>query len=88
MEDKAQRVRQFHRNTVEALAEVIAAVGLEHPSRLRPWHFYVRPDGTAALPGTKVGHWLERGELLEGARHPHYATNWDLADPNRFSPVA
>ncbi|HEY0912667.1 MAG TPA: FMN-binding glutamate synthase family protein, partial [Bradyrhizobium sp.] len=30
--DKAQRVFNFHRSTLEALAEVIAAAGLDHPS--------------------------------------------------------
>jgi glutamate synthase domain-containing protein 2 len=88
VEDKAQRVYHFHRNTVEALAEVIAAASLDHPSALRPRHFYARPDGTAALPGTELGTWLERGELLDGARDPLYATNWALADPHRFAPAA
>ena len=37
--DKAQRVFNFHRSTIEALAEVIAAAGLDHPSELQPWHF-------------------------------------------------
>jgi glutamate synthase domain-containing protein 2 len=34
--DKAQRVHQFHHNTVHALAEMVAAMGLEHPSQLSP----------------------------------------------------
>ena len=36
--DKAPRVHNFHRNTVEALAEVVAAVGLDRPSELLPRH--------------------------------------------------
>ena len=34
--DKAERVHNYHRNTVHALAEMIAAMGLDHTSELRP----------------------------------------------------
>src|SRR4029079_5721841 len=34
--DKAERVRNFHRNTVHALAEMVAAMGLDHTSQLCP----------------------------------------------------
>ena len=34
--DKAERVHNFHRNTVHALAEMVAAMGLDHPSQLCP----------------------------------------------------
>jgi glutamate synthase domain-containing protein 2 len=30
--DKAERVASFHRNTLHALAELVAAAGLSHPS--------------------------------------------------------
>ncbi len=42
--DKAERVHQFHRNTVGAVAELIAAVGLDHPSELGPDRMYKRVD--------------------------------------------
>ena len=34
--DKATRVHQFHKNTIHALAEMVAAMGLDHPSELNP----------------------------------------------------
>jgi len=34
--DKAQRVYNFHRNTINALAEMLAATGLSHPRELGP----------------------------------------------------
>ena len=37
--DKAQRVANFHRATVAALAELVAAAGLERPSQLQGYHF-------------------------------------------------
>lgn len=34
--DKAERVRNFHRNTLKGLAEMLAAAGLEHPRSSKP----------------------------------------------------
>src|SRR3546814_4619495 len=40
--DKAERVFNYHRNTLLALAEMIAAAGLEHPGQLGPHHLVRR----------------------------------------------
>jgi len=40
--DKAERVFSFHRNTVQALAELVVAAGPEHPGQLDPQHFLRR----------------------------------------------
>ena len=42
---KADRVTSFHRNTVIALSELVAAAGLSHPSELRGHHFLTRVAG-------------------------------------------
>src|SRR3546814_12836664 len=34
--DKAERVASFHQNTLKALAELLGAAGLQHPTELRP----------------------------------------------------
>ena len=36
VEDKTERVRNFHRSMLHALAELTAAAGLDHPSDFRP----------------------------------------------------
>ncbi len=43
--DKSERVHHFHRNTVHAVAEMIAAMGLDHPTELRPEQVYGRGGG-------------------------------------------
>ena len=45
VEDKTERVRNFHRSMLHALAELTAAAGLEHPSDFRPEHFSRRIIG-------------------------------------------
>lgn len=44
VEDKAERVYRFHRRTVEAAYELLAAAGLKDPSELRPGHIRRRSD--------------------------------------------
>ena len=46
--DKATRVANFHNQTVAALAELVGAAGLTHPSQVRPGHLMTRDgDGRA-----------------------------------------
>ncbi|HYI40440.1 MAG TPA: FMN-binding glutamate synthase family protein [Allosphingosinicella sp.] len=85
VEDKAQRVFNFHRNTLRALSEMLAAAGLEHPSQLRPHHM-VRRVGTAEVRLFSQLHvFLEPGELLEGkCAHDFYGHAWALGRPDSF----
>ncbi len=39
---KAQRVANYHRETVKSIAELLAAAGLSQPGDLRRWHIYRR----------------------------------------------
>jgi len=87
VEDKAQRVCHFHKNTLKALAEVIAAAGLEHPCELRPYHFYLRSAPNTAIPGNMALDFLEPGELLEGTENPLFKINWALAQAHSFAPL-
>ena len=65
VEDKAQRVFNFHRNTLRALSEMIAAAGLEHPSQVRPHHLVRRVGHSEVRLFSQLHVFLEPGELLE-----------------------
>lgn len=84
--DKAERVFQFHRHTVTALAEVVAAAGLKHPSELRPWHIQHRLSPVDAKPADHVYHFLKQRELLEGVSDPAWRRYWKMADADSFLP--
>ena len=84
--DKAERVFQFHRHTVTALAEVVAAAGLEHPSELRPWHIQHRLSPIDAKPADHVYHFLKQKELLEGVTDSAWRRYWKMADADSFLP--
>ena len=40
--DKRQRVANFHKHTIESFVELIAAAGLDHPSKVNRSHIYRR----------------------------------------------
>ena len=86
--DKAERVASFHRETIKALAELVAAAGLDHPKDLMPHHFMRRaPDGRI-ITFAEQYHLLHPGELLRGAPGTMFAASWLLARSEAFSPAA
>jgi len=88
-EDKAQRVANFHRNTLEALAELTGAAGLSHPGRLGPQHIVRRISTSEVRLLSTLLPFLKPGDLLENrAEHPVYATFWKMASAESFAPAA
>ncbi len=84
--DKAERVRHFHRNTLAALADLVASAGLLHPQELRPEHIMVRLSPFEAQPLSAIYDFLEPGELLRDAnRLPVFRTFWRRAQAGTFA---
>ncbi|HTJ65214.1 MAG TPA: FMN-binding glutamate synthase family protein [Alphaproteobacteria bacterium] len=86
--DKAQRVYNFHRSTLAALAEVIAAAGLTHPTELSPRHFLKRVSPDVVASYEQIHRFLYPGELLDGTSDERFAQNWKLASADSFAGVA
>ncbi|MBT2187196.1 FMN-binding glutamate synthase family protein [Sphingobium nicotianae] len=83
--DKAERVHNFHRNTMNALAEMIAAAGLCHPSQLGPHHLVRRVSLTEIRLFSQLHMFLEEGELLSGSHdRDFYSAAWKLARADSF----
>ena len=84
--DKAERVHQFHRNTVHALAEIVAAMGLDHPEQLRPEMVIKRISHTEVRPFSEIYHQDPPGSLLDGTALPRWKVMWDRASVDAFRP--
>jgi glutamate synthase domain-containing protein 2 len=85
VEDKAERVYNFHRNTLKALSEMLAAAGLEHPSQLAPQHLVRRVSVTEVKPFSAMHVFLRPGELLTGeCPHEFYRDAWAMAQAHSF----
>src|SRR3546814_13263630 len=81
--DKADRVYNFHRNTLLALSEMIAAAGLDHPSRLGPHHLVRRVSLTEIRLFSQLHIFLEDGDLLRGAPYRDFnAAAWRPPQPD------
>lgn len=88
VEDKYQRVHGFHRNTVHALAEMIASAGMDHPSQLTPRHLFRKVDEIRVMRLDQVYPPLEGGALLEGSAPSELQRFWDEATAASFQPDA
>jgi glutamate synthase domain-containing protein 2 len=86
--DKAERVYNFHRSTLIALAELIAAAGLSHPGELRPRHFFKRVAPDVVMNYEQLHRFLAPGELLAGTDDPRFRQSWLMASADSFAPLA
>jgi len=91
--DKAERVRNFHRLTLESLKELLEAAGLSGPSALRLHHFMRRIDAYETRSLARLFHTLPAGALLsstpaaDNTSLPEvFRTYWDGASAQQFMP--
>jgi len=84
--DKAERVHHFHESTLHALAEFVAAAGLDHPSEFLPTHFSRRVSAREVVTFAELYPTLRRGELVGGTTDRRFKDAWELADANSFRP--
>ncbi|CCE03091.1 FMN-binding glutamate synthase family protein [Bradyrhizobium sp. STM 3809] len=84
---KIDRVYNYHHATLHALAELLAAAGLEHPQDLRPIHFSQRTSTTEVSSFAKLYPSLRPGELLEGTQDVRFRDAWAMARPDTFAPA-
>jgi glutamate synthase domain-containing protein 2 len=86
--DKAERVASFQRNTLHALAELVAAAGLSHPSELMPHHFLRRASSDRVISLAEQYERLAPGQLAaDPASSPRFAEAWALSTADSFARV-
>jgi glutamate synthase domain-containing protein 2 len=84
--DKAERVRNFHHNTIHALAELVAAAGFDHPGQLGPHHFLRRGAADRVVSYAEQYDRLQHRQLLEAPETApnRYAEAWRAAQTDSF----
>ncbi len=84
--DKAERVYHFHRQTLQALRELLAAAGLMHPAQLGPEHVIRRVSSTEVRSLATLHTWLQPGTLLTTIpEHPVFKVFWAVARADSFA---
>ena len=84
--DKAERVFQFHENTLKALRELLGAAGLTHPRKIGPEHVIRRISSTEVRSLSALYPWVNPGELLADVpQHAVFKVFWELARADSFA---
>ena len=84
--DKAERVKNFHAHTLEALAEVIGAAGLLHPSEIRAELLHRRVSPTETKNYAELYPAMKDNALLAGTAHDTSLELWKSARATHFTP--
>ncbi len=86
--DKAERVANFHRNTLHALAELVAAAGLSHPSDLKPHHFQRRASSDRVISFADQYEQVKSGQLLsDPASSAFFSEPWAMSSAASFARI-
>jgi glutamate synthase domain-containing protein 2 len=86
---KADRVLNFHQQTLMALKELVQAAGLNHPSELTAMHIVRRHSENSVKLLANLLPFVQPGALLAGtAPHQVFSTYWPMARPDSFTAAA
>ena len=86
--DKTERVYNFHRATIEALAELVGAAGLDHPAQFAPAHLSRRVSPHEIKSFADLYPTLKTGELLSGTGDRRFSAAWAMARAGEFRVAA
>jgi glutamate synthase domain-containing protein 2 len=82
--DKSQRVYNYHRNTLDDLAQVVAACGLEKPSELTPQLLCHRTNTLHHKTYQDLFDWCTPNMFNEKNGDCWYAERWSEANADSF----
>jgi glutamate synthase domain-containing protein 2 len=87
VEDKAERVARFQRQTLVGLREIVVSMGLESPWQIKPHHISERRNSVRSDSIDRIYNFLPDGQLLSAPDETSYARHWHAARANTFRPV-
>ncbi len=83
-ETAGARAARYHRQSLEALADIVAAAGFKHPKDLQPHHLYHRLSATEAYPIDRIWSFLAPSALLDDPERTPYGPWWRAATADSF----
>ncbi len=88
VEDKTHRVANYHRETVHAFVELLAAAGLDHPDKINRVHINQRVDQHVSKSYLKLYPYITEGCLLSPDSVPRsWKQDIAMATPDSFKPL-
>ena len=85
--ERAQRIANFQHYSIEAVAEMLEAAGLNGPHELSRRHIVRRLSNSQILLADQIYPKVEDGALLRGEEvaDPRLAVYWDRVNPDSFA---
>jgi len=85
--DKKVRVANYHKETVTAFVELMAASGLDHPDKINRTQVYQRIDQHISRSYNKLYPYIPEGSLLSPDSYPRrWSEYMSMADAQSFRP--
>ncbi|MDX1625201.1 MAG: FMN-binding glutamate synthase family protein [Wenzhouxiangellaceae bacterium] len=83
---KSERVYRFHKATIDSMLEMVAAMGHENPSEIRPEHVFRRVDDLNVRSFAEIYEFLDEGALVHGDLPDcSLAREWNEASADHWS---
>lgn len=87
VEDKAERVARFQRQTLHSLREIIIAMGLDNPWQISPMDMRERTSAAEAGAVDRIHYFVPPGALIEAPEGTPLARYWSMARADSFRRV-
>ena len=87
VENKKERVKNFHFEILKNLCEIIGAMGIRHPEDLKPWHIMRRTTSNQIKHYGELYEFLNDGDLLKENLPKSYERACNAASAEFFSHV-
>lgn len=84
VDEKKDRIANFHKNTIKSFLEMVGALGLDNPSDLTPEHIMRRVGVGQAKTMDKIFDYLTPGQLLTDNIPERYLSYWEKANAEKF----
>ena len=81
---KAQRVANYHHETIEAFLELVGAAGLSHPAEVRPENVFRRTAHNEVRSFADIYEFVAPGSLIEGHAPPPLSSSWNRVCADKF----
>ncbi|MFI8597379.1 FMN-binding glutamate synthase family protein [Rothia koreensis] len=82
--DKGERVKNFHKGTMNSAMRILASMGLSSFRDLGPEHIMHRIDSTSSASYNRMYTWLTTNSLLDGTAPEDWMEKWNRSDPDSF----
>ncbi|WP_338467299.1 FMN-binding glutamate synthase family protein [Novosphingobium sp. ZN18A2] len=84
VEDKAERVTRFQRQTLGAFREIVVAMGLDNPWQIAPDQLMQRVNSARSDAMDRIYGFLDEGQLLDDPGSVRIGRYWDMARADTF----